>query len=179
MSTLINGNELSSDEYGDFYSRYIDKSAGKDLIDLLDAGSNQLAEMLQTISNDEARFSYAEGKWTIKEVVGHMVDTERIMALRSLAFARGDTHPLPGFDQDAYVEAANFNERPLDDLMHEYRAVRSSTIQLFSSFTDEMLTAQGTASGSIFSVRALGYVIAGHEIHHLEILREKYLTGSK
>lgn len=179
MPILLNGNEISSDEYGDFYSRYIDKSRGQHLIDVLDEGSNQIADMLQAISDKQALFSYAEGKWTIKEVVGHMVDTERIMAFRSLAFARGDTHPLPGFDQDAYVEAANFNERPLDDLMHEYRAVRSSTIQLFSSFTDEMLMAQGRASGSTFSVRALGYVIAGHEIHHLEILREKYHLGSK
>lgn len=149
------------------------------MIDVLEEGRNQIVKMLQTISDEEARFSYSEGKWTIKEVLGHMIDTERIMAFRALTFARGETHPLPGFDQNSYADAANFNERPLDELINDYRAVRSSTIHLFSSFTDEMLMARGTASGSVFSVRALGYVIAGHEIHHLEILREKYLLGSK
>lgn len=168
---------MSPDEYGDFYERYINKSRGQHLINLLENGFEQTTGLLGELDDQQARFRYAEDKWTIKEVVGHMTDTERIMGFRALTFARGDSHELPGFDQDSYVEAANFNDVELKDLLKEYSVVRSSTIQLFSSFTDNMLSAIGIASGAEFSVRALGYVIAGHEIHHLDIFKEKYLPG--
>ena len=175
--TVLNGKGLSSDEYGEFYRRYIDKSRGKDLFTQFDEGCKEMVKILQPLDEKHALFRYAEGKWTIKEVAGHMIDTERIMAFRALTFARGDTHPLPGFDQDSYVESANFNDVPIDDLMNQYKEVRSSTRHLFLSFSDQMLMAKGSASNSEFSVRALGFVIAGHEIHHLEIFRDKYLPG--
>ena len=174
---LLKGKEITPDEYGDFYSRYISKSKNTYLFEQLDYGSRQVTDLLQLIDDEQALHRYDEGKWSIKEVIGHMIDTERIMVYRALTFARGDDHKLPGFDQNSYVEAADFNERSLDDLMADYKSVRSSTISLFSSFGDEMLIARGTASGSEFSVRALGFVIIGHEIHHLEILKEKYLPG--
>jgi len=174
---LINGQDISPNEYGEFYSRYINKSKETYLFKQLDYGSRQISDLLQLINDKQALYCYAEGKWSIKEVVGHMTDTERIMAFRALSFARGDSHPLPGFDQDSYVEAANFNEISLEDLIKDYKSVRSSTISLFSSFSDKMLKARGMASGSEFSVRALGFVIIGHEIHHMEILKEKYLPG--
>ncbi|WP_340106212.1 DinB family protein [Rhodohalobacter sp. 8-1] len=175
MSTLLSGNDLSPEEYGEFYGRYIRKSIGENLFTRLKAGYRDVTEVLQSLDDEVALFKYAEGKWTIKETVGHMIDTERIMNFRALTFARGDTHPLPGFDQDDYVTAANFNQTPLDDLMQQYRGVRSATLQLFSSFDDEMLMSTGMASDSKFTVRALGFIIAGHEIHHLDIFNEKYL----
>lgn len=174
---LIKGQEISPDEYGDFYSRYIEKSKDCELFEQLEYGSRQVTDLLQLINDKQALHRYEESKWSIKEVVGHMSDTERIMAYRALSFARGDDHSLPGFDQDSYVEAANFNDMSLDELIKDYKLVRSSTISLFSSFNDKMLMALGTASGSEFSVRALGFVIIGHEIHHLEILKEMYLPG--
>jgi uncharacterized damage-inducible protein DinB len=176
-SNLINGQNITEDEYGEFYGRYIKKSRGKNLFTRFDEGQKQVIDLLQSLDEEQAYFRYAEEKWTIKEVAGHMIDTERIMAFRALTFARGDTYPLPGFDQDKYVKSANFNSMQLDDLMELYSEVRSSTRHLFSSFSDEMLMAKGSASNSEFSVRALGFVIAGHEIHHLEIFRDKYLPG--
>lgn len=177
VSSLLSGNDLSQEEYGDFYGRYIRKSIGENLIARFRDGYKDVTELLQSLDDEQALYRYAEGKWTIKETVGHMIDTERIMNFRALTFARKDTHQLPGFNQDDYVTAANFNETPLDDLMQQYRGVRSATLQLFSSFDDEMLMATGMASGSEFTVRALGYIIAGHEIHHLEILRKKYVVA--
>jgi|SRR6056297_67744 len=174
-SKYLNSPDIQPDEYGAFYSRYIDKSKGASLLDILEGSRKQIIKMLQQLSEEQAEFRYEDGKWSVKEVIGHMSDTERVMNYRALTFARGDSHELPGFDQDSYVEAANFNDVPLDNLLAAYDVVRSSTISLFSSFTDEMLLANGSASGSVFSVRALGFVIAGHEIHHLEILKEKYL----
>ena len=174
---LVKGEGISSDEYGDFYSRYIDKSRECELFEQLEYGSRQLTDLLQLISDEQALHRYEKGKWSIKEIVGHITDTERIMAYRALTFARGDNHSLPGFDQDSYVEAAGFNEVSLKVLLDDYKSVRSSTTRLFSSFSDRMLAARGTASGSEFSVRALGFVIIGHEMHHIEILKEKYLPG--
>lgn len=174
---MIKGQEISPDEYGDFYSRYIEKSKECELFEQLEYGSRQLTDLLQLINEEQALHRYEDGKWSIKEVVGHMSDTERIMAYRALTFARGDDHSLPGFDQDSYVEAANFNEMSLQDLIDDYNSLRSSTISLFTSFNDSMLEARGTASESEFSVRALGFVIVGHEMHHIEILKDKYLPG--
>jgi hypothetical protein len=174
---LIKGEVISLDEYGDFYSLYIEKSKECELFEQLEYGSRQLTDLMQLINDEQALHRYEDGKWSIKEMVGHMSDTERIMAFRALTFARGDDHSLPGFDQDSYVEAANFNEMSLKELIDDYKSVRSSTVSLFASFSDKMLLARGTASGSEFSVRALGFVIIGHEMHHIEILKEKYLPG--
>lgn len=177
VSNLLKGDDLTTDEYGEFYDRYIKKSRGENLFTRFRDGYKDVTELMKPLNDEQALLRYEEGKWTIKETIGHMIDTERIMDFRALTFARGDAHPLPGFDQDKYVAAANFNDTSLDDLMQRYRGVRSSTLQLFSSFTDKMLMARGTASGSEFTVRALGFVIAGHERHHLEILRDKYVVA--
>lgn len=174
---LIKGEDITPDEYGEFYSRYIDKSKECELFEQLEYGSRLVTDLLQLISDEQALHRYEDGKWSIKEMVGHMSDTERIMAYRALTFARGDNHSLPGFDQDSYVEAASFNDKSLKELVDDYKTVRSSTISLFSTFNDKMLIKRGTASGSEFSVRALGFVIIGHEMHHIEILKEKYLPG--
>jgi uncharacterized damage-inducible protein DinB len=120
---------------------------------------------------------YAAAKWTIKEVLVHVVDDERIYAYRALRFARGDRTQLPGFEQDDYTPLSGANQRPLDDILAEYAAVREATIALFRGLPEEALLRSGVADGKRASVRALGYHIAGHEAHHVSILRERYLGG--
>jgi hypothetical protein len=141
------------------------------------AGAEQIeatTELLRGISDSDAMYRYAPGKWTIKEVVGHLADTERIMAYRALCIARGDTTPLPSFDEQAYVPAANFDSRSLTDLVSELRTARAATLALLRTFDAEAWRRRGTASGKPVSVRALGFMIPGHERHHVEILRTRY-----
>ena len=120
-------------------------------------------------------YAYADGKWTIKQVLGHMADTERVFAFRALCFSREHVS-LPGFDQDVYMQKATFNARCLDDIADEFRIVREATLYLLKSMTEEQWLRRGIASGSAVSVRALAYMIAGHEMHHLKILKERYLN---
>ena len=133
-----------------------------------------LAEIGFTKSKGD--FAYAPGKWTIKQVVGHICDAERIFAYRALRFARGDVAPLPGFDENAWMPAARFDARPLGDLAAELDAVRRATLALLRTFDADALARRGTANNKEISVRALAYVIAGHERHHVGILRERYLA---
>ncbi len=174
-SSLLNG-KLNDDEYGEFYAGYIRHSRGQNLFLRFDEGRKQIKKLVAELDDDQALYRYEKGKWSIKEVLGHLTDTERIMGYRALCFARNDSTELPGYDHDQYVAEANFDDRQLRALFEDYETVRSSTISLFQSFTDQMLQRRGTASGNPFSVRALGFVIAGHEIHHLDIIREKYLA---
>lgn len=175
-NALLNG-ELNSDEYGKFYAGYIQQSSGKDLFDLLVDGRESVNRLIDSLDESTASYRYAPGKWTIREIIGHIIDTERIMAYRALAFSRGERVGLPGYDHNQYVDEANFDELSLQQFRTDYNNVRSSTESLFQSFSDEMLLRRGTASGSPFTVRALGYIIAGHELHHLNILRERYLPN--
>ena len=121
-------------------------------------------------------YIYAPGKWTIKEVLVHIMDDERIYAYRALRIGRGDTTPLPGFEQNDYVPYSKANDRTIKSIMKEYDTVRKATLSLFRSFTDEDLQRKGTANGHVYSVRGLLYHLAGHELHHLNILKEKYLA---
>jgi hypothetical protein len=125
-------------------------------------------------ARSKADHAYAPGKWTVKEVIGHLCDTERIMAYRALRFARADQTELPGFEENDYVRASNFSKRTIDDLLEELWSVRAATLSLAKHLPPEALTRQGTANGNAVSVRALLYIIAGHERHHLAILRERY-----
>jgi len=117
---------------------------------------------------------YAPGKWSVKEVVGHVTDAERVFGYRALRIARADTTPMPGFDENAWVPAANFDRRSMPELVAGYQAVRAATVALFSSFDEEALTRRGTANDQEVSVRALAHIMAGHELHHMTILRERY-----
>lgn len=119
-------------------------------------------------------YSYEEGKWTVKEVVGHLIDTERVMAYRAVCIARGEKQPLPGFDQDAYVKSGNFNKRELFDLIYEFRLLRESNMLLAKGFDEKALQRRGVASKNEVTVLALLYIIAGHEKHHMNILQERY-----
>jgi uncharacterized damage-inducible protein DinB len=133
------------------------------------------AEFIRSLPEEKLSYRYADGKWTIREILAHLIDDERIYAYRALRFARNDQTELPGFEQDAYAIESRANERSRDDLLHEFASVRKSTIDLFNSFDDRVLTRSGVASGNVMSVRAAAYHIAGHELRHLNIIKERYL----
>ena len=161
-----------------YYTRYIDQVDGVDFLRPLKTNLESTCNFLMSLSEEEWNFNYAPGKWNIKEVVMHMIDTERIFAYRALRIARDDSTPLAGFDQDAYVPESNANQRSGHSIIEEYQAVRKASIVMFQHFSDAMLTRLGTASGNPFSALALGFIIVGHENHHLSILRDRYLNRS-
>ncbi len=164
-------------EYAPYYGRYLENVPEGDLFEVLATQPDETAALLEEIGEARADYRYALGKWSVKEIVGHLIDTERVFAYRALRFARGDRSALPGFDQDAYVAAAHFDNRPLADLVEEFRLGRRANVRLFRSFDAAALRRSGTANGVEMSVRALLYIIAGHERHHRQILRERYLPG--
>ena len=135
------------------------------------------AALLRPLSDTEALYRYGRGKWSIKEVVGHLADSERIFSYRALRIARGDTTALPGFDENAYVPVAKFDDRSLADLVGELRTVRTATLAMFRTFDADAWLRRGTASGKPISVRAIAFMIPGHERHHVEILRTRYGVG--
>jgi hypothetical protein len=164
----------SPDEYGGFYAGYIDAVPPGDLISLLLSNATETTSLLSGLNKEQADRAYAPGKWTIKELLGHLSDTERVMSYRALRIARGDSTPLPGYEQDPYVTAGRFGARPLVDLIEEFEAVRRASITLFRSFDDDAWLRRGTASGHPISVRALGCIIIGHENHHRTVLVQRY-----
>jgi hypothetical protein len=166
-------------EFADYAKADIDSVAGEDAVEALEAQARETLALLTPVDERIAStFTYAPGKWTMKQVVGHMADDERIFAYRALCVARNDSAPLPGFDEKAYVRFAGFQKRPWMDLLSEYRAVRDATIALCRGLTPEAWLRRGNVNGYAASVRGLVFNIAGHELHHLRILREKYLRQS-
>ncbi len=164
-----------ANEHAPYYGRYVAKVAEGDLVSLLRNEITETAALLGRVPDERADFSYGPGKWSIKEVVGHMADVERVMSYRALTFARKDATDLPGFDENAWVADAGFGARSLDGLVEEFQAVRAATIALASHLNAEALARRGSANGNSVTVRALFYIIAGHERHHAELLRERYL----
>jgi uncharacterized damage-inducible protein DinB len=145
---------------------------------VLDHLANNLkatSEFILSLPEEKLLYRYAEGKWTMKEIMVHISDDERIYAYRALRFARGDATDLPGFDQDAYAIQSNANERDIKDILDEFATVRQATISLFEAFDSKALMRAGMADGRIMSVRAAAYHIAGHEMRHINIIRERYL----
>lgn len=173
----ISAEQITTGEYGAFYGTYISHCKGKSLMAQLESTKETLPALIEGLTDEKMMYRYESGKWSIKQVIGHITDTERVMAFRAFSFSRGEKNPLPGFEQDQYVEQANFEERSATDLLQEYKIVRKSTLKLFSSFTGQMLTKRGTASEVEFTVRALGLIICGHEIHHIKILKDRYLNS--
>jgi len=157
---------------------YVSQVDSDDVVQVLTEQIGVTATLLRSLGNEEAMTSYAPGKWTVKQVVGHMSDAERIFAYRVLRIARGDTTPLPGFEQNEYVPNAGSNERTLRDLLQEFATVRESTLTLVRGLPDEAWDRFGTASGSTVSVRGVVFMIAGHERHHHKLLQERYLKNS-
>lgn len=163
------------DEYTEYYGGYIGRVPdGVDLLDLLAEQRDDTAATLSALPLGKGDYRYAPGKWSVKEVVGHLSDVERIMAYRALRIARGDTTPLPGFDENAYVPVAGCDDHALRDLVQEWVDTRQATITLFRNLPAEAWPRRGTANGNEISVRALAFIIAGHERHHRETLRTRY-----
>jgi hypothetical protein len=165
-----------ADEHIAYYGRYISQVPDGDLVAMLRDQAMETVALLRTVPREREDYAYAPGKWTIKEVVGHMIDAERVFAYRALTFARAPGTALPGFDENAWVPAGKFGRRTLADLLDEFQIVRASTVQLASHLDDEDLTNHGTANGAEISVRALLYIAAGHERHHVALFRERYLA---
>jgi hypothetical protein len=158
-----------------FYKHYVMQIQELDVMDALQLSGTKMLSLLKSISEDQGEYRYQEEKWSIKELICHVMDAERVFAYRALRFSRNDTTVLPGFDENLYAPNANAHGRSLATLVTEVAHLRQSTVDLFSSFTPEMLARTGNANGSILSVLNLGYIIAGHEMHHGKILSERYL----
>ena len=165
-----------SNEYPSYYGRYIDLIDSDDILSVLENQNLEMSKLLSRISEEAASYRYAPEKWSVKEVIGHINDAERIFAHRAIRFARNDKTPLPGFEQNDYVKYANFDARTLIDLSEEFRVVRESTLTMVYSFEDEIFSREGTASELKFTVRAILYIIAGHESHHRQVIKEKYMA---
>jgi len=164
-------------EYAEHYARYVTRVPSGDVLAHL---AGQIAETrgaLRGLPPERAALRYASGKWSVAEVVGHVADAERVFAYRALRIARGDETPLPGFDENAYTPAGRFDQRPIADLVDELTAVRAATLALFRGLPAEALARAGTASGHRVTVRALAFLIAGHELHHRAVLHERYGVG--
>lgn len=162
------------DEYADFYGTYIDAVDGP-LLQTLERDSREWRTLLASVPPARETHRYAPGKWSIREVVGHIIDAERMFSVRAMAFARGDRSHFPSFDEDAYAAASGADRRALADLAEELSAVRRSTLLLLGSFEEETWDRRGTASGYEFTVRSLAWIMAGHSRHHRGVLAERYL----
>ncbi len=165
-----------TDEYNEFYRGYIRYVPPGDVLANLEKNLDLHLNFFASASEELQSYRYASGKWSFKEVVGHILDTERVFAYRALCIARGDRTALPGMDQDHFMIGANFGSRTWDSILREYRHQRLSNLALFEGFGADTLNRRGLASGFEFSVRALIYIIAGHEIHHFRVLEDRYLT---
>ncbi|RYD89946.1 MAG: DinB family protein [Sphingobacteriales bacterium] len=152
---------------------YIQLIGDKDILTVLEAQRDNCYNLLKDLSDEKANYAYAEGKWTVKESLGHMIDTERTFSYRAFAFSRGQAE-LPGFDQNAYVSNSNFNALAIKDLAEEFKLLRNANLHMFRSLTTQQLDRTGIASGNKITVRALVYATAGHERHHLNLFRERY-----
>jgi hypothetical protein len=162
-------------EYNPYYSRYVNLIPEGDLLYILKEQVKETNILLKDITHKQAHFRYAPDKWSLKEVIGHLTDTERIMGYRLLCIARGETVLLPGYDDKMYVLNASFNRLPMHDLLGNFHAVRQSTLHLLKSLDQEAWMRRGNANGSDVSVRAIACIIAGHELHHRQIIKERYM----
>jgi hypothetical protein len=177
MSTAVTAiNRPLPGEYNPYYDRYISLVDSDDVISALEKQATETIALLKG-APAKADYRYEPGKWSVKEVLGHMNDTERIMTYRALRASRGDKTPIEGFEQDDYVRDGNFGQRSLSDLLDEFAAIRAATLSFFRNLDPEAGTRRGIANKNEITARALSFIIAGHELHHCRILREKYLKS--
>jgi hypothetical protein len=165
----------STREFAPFYAEYVASVPAGDVLATLEAQQHEMVTLLRSLSEAQWRLRYAPGKWSVGEVVGHLCDAERILAYRALRFARADQTPLPGFEENDYVPPAQSDERAPESLIAEYEAIRASTLALFRYLPPAAPERVGSANGAEVSVRALLYIITGHERHHTRVLRDRYL----
>ncbi len=167
--------KIDINEVPEFYRTYVRFLQDETVVEQLQSSAKEFNYLLNTFSNEKAEYRYEEGKWSIKDLIQHIIDSERVFCYRAMRFARNDKIELPGFEQDDYAEIASADRRDIQDLMSEFTSTRYSTISFFSALSEEDLKRTGLANGTEFSVEVLGYVISGHLLHHLEVIREKYL----
>lgn len=169
-------NRPAISDYDIYYDGYIRLVEGDNVVKFIENQRDKTDKFLRSISEEKSFHSYAEGKWTIKQVVGHITDTERIMAYRALCLARKEKQPLPGFEEKDYAETGKFNSRIYSELVDELKAVRNANIPMVRSFDEEMIAQYGIVNDKRVTVLALLFIIAGHQEHHLKIIKERYLT---
>jgi uncharacterized damage-inducible protein DinB len=167
--------QLPINEYSKFNAIYIQAVGNVDMLEELEICLHDFIRFVQNIPLDKFDYRYAEGKWTIKDIIQHIIDTERIFTYRALRISRNDKTPLPGFEENDYVANTNANGRSIQDLLAELSAVRQATLYLFKSFSWEQLERIGTASNNEISVRAIGFILIGHQKHHQKVFQERYL----
>ena len=158
-----------------FFERYVSKVEEDDLIQALTNQTKNMFQFLGSVPESKYDFAYAEGKWTLKELLQHMVDAERVFTYRALTFARKDKNELPGFEENEWADASNAASRNWNDLIEEFKAVRKATEYLFASFNDDQLDSQGTVNKNSIYVLALGFITVGHSNHHIGVIKERYL----
>lgn len=171
----MKSNQLPINEYADFYKSYIQVLEDVELIEELEICLHEFIKFVQNIPMDKFDYRYEVGKWTIKEIIQHLIDSERVFSYRALRISRNDKTPLPGFNENDYVDNSNGNDRNLQGLLTELAVVRQATLSLFNSFSQEQLIKIGIASNNEVSVRAIGFIIIGHQKHHQKIFAERYL----
>ncbi len=178
-SALITSNMSRPEpsEYAPYHDRYISLVPGTDVVSTLESQRREMLVLLCGRDENEGDFRYSSDKWSLKEVLGHICDTERIFSYRALRVARGDRTPLPSFEQDDFVRNSSASRRPIADLIEDYIAVRRATLTLFRNLDEPAWTRRGVVSNAEVSVRAIAYIMAGHELHHRRILEQKYLGG--
>jgi len=164
----------SANDYAPAHAGYVALCPEEDVLSAIEQQSSATQKVLSSLDEAKSEYRYAEGKWSIKQVIGHMVDAERILGYRVLAVARGDEQPLPGFDEQEYVRNASFDDWKLGDLLEEYALVRRTSIVFFRNLSRDAWHRRGTANGFPISVLGMAYVILGHERHHLGILQDRY-----
>lgn len=166
---------LNSNEYVPYQKMYLDLVGEGEIVEQLNTSLLELEAFFNTVPDDKLNFKYAKDKWTVKELLLHIIDTERIFQYRALRFVREDKTELPGFSENEYIKAVDVSKRTLDSLLNEYKWVRMSTICLFETFNQEELLRLGVASGFTTSVRAIAYLLIGHQRHHINIIKQRYL----
>tara|TARA_R110000868_G_scaffold82057_2_gene231908 strand:- start:879 stop:1394 length:516 start_codon:yes stop_codon:yes gene_type:complete len=171
----MKSNQLPDTEYAPFYAGYIKVLEDVNLMEELEICLHDFIKFVQNIPMDKFDYRYAEGKWTIKEIIQHLIDAERVFSYRAMRISRNDKTPLPGFEENDYVDNTNANERNLQGLLTEMAVVRQATLALFKSFSEEQLARVGVASNSPVSVRAIGFILIGHQKHHQKVYQERYL----
>ena len=168
-------NRPEPNEYDRYYENYVSLVPETDIVAVMENQLNEIENLFAEITEEKSLYAYAAGKWTIKELVGHLIDGERIFAYRALRISRADFTPIEGFEQDGYIENSNFNAAKLTDLIEELLLSRKANLLLFRNLTDEAWSRTGTASDVPVSVRALAFIMVGHIRHHLSVLRRRYL----
>jgi hypothetical protein len=164
-----------SNEYNEYYAGYVSLVTEDDIIEALDDQIDEIKDLIKSIPEEKGSHAYEEGKWTIRQVIGHLIDTERIFSYRALRFSKGDATVLPGYDQDLFVEKGGFNEISLHDLRKELTSLRKANVIFFKNLPESVGLMKGNANGNDVTVRALAYMMVGHVRHHLDIIRERYL----